>query len=156
MVLREEIKRIGAEVVGIRAGLQRGLLRETQQEVRKIVPRAGYRLRAPGCILRRREAGKHKTAFRTSCRAETLQDAAVVSAETPVVFSAIPRNCFRDGIGLVKFAAGGRVAPPPPPGGTDSREPPVKPNVPKPPHPPPPPSRHAHYLPINVRFPTPL
>src|SRR6266699_1001001 len=51
IVLREEIKRIGAEVVGICARLEGGLLRETQQEVGEIVPRVGYRLRAPGRVL---------------------------------------------------------------------------------------------------------
>src|SRR6202171_1416659 len=101
-------------------------MQQTQQEVRKIVSRIGYGLRAPACVLRGREPGKYKTALRTSCRAETLQDASVVSAETPVVFSVIPGNSLRDGVGLVKLTAGCRGAQPTKRGKTDAGYSPVK------------------------------
>ncbi len=126
IVLHEEIKRIGAEVVGSCPGLQRSLLREAQQEVRKIVARVGYRLRASGFVLRRGEPGKHKTALRIPCRVETLQNAAVVSAETPVMFSPIPGNCLRNRVSLVQLTAWRRVVQSAKRRETDSRQPPVE------------------------------
>src|SRR6266481_520514 len=81
IVLRVNVKRVGAEIIGIRSRLQRALLRQSEQEIGEIV--AGVRDgRAGGaCESRSGKAGEDKTPLGVLRGAKTLEDAAVVSAK---------------------------------------------------------------------------
>src|SRR5260370_14265354 len=81
---------------------------------------------------------------------EALQNAAVISAETPVVLAAIPRNCLRDGVGLIEFTARCRVVQSTERCEADSRQPPVKRIARNPAYPRTARSRNVRYVRIQV------
>src|SRR6202008_3338673 len=72
IVLNEKVERIRPKVVGSRAGLQRGLLREAEEEIGEVVARVGKRLRAACRIAGCCESREDKAAFRVTRRPKTL------------------------------------------------------------------------------------
>jgi hypothetical protein len=105
VVLRKKIERVWSEIVRVGAGLQCCLLGGADQKVGEVEAGVADGIRAAGRELRSLESGEDEGAFGVFCRAETLQNAAIVAAETQVVFAAIPRERVGDGVGLIELAA---------------------------------------------------
>jgi len=80
IILRVNIKGVGAEIIGIGARLQASLLRQAKQEIGEVVPGVGSRHAAAACCERRKAVNtKLPSAFLR--RTKTLQNAAIVSAK---------------------------------------------------------------------------
>src|SRR5208337_5339309 len=108
VILNETIVRIRAKLVIGRSRLQAGLLRQAQQEVRKIVSCPWNRLRASRQIFRGGKTREYETAFGISRGTEALQDPPVIPAETHIMFSVVPDHRIGDGVSLVEFSARNR------------------------------------------------
>ncbi len=109
IILHKGVVGVRAKIVRVCARLQAGLLWQSQQEVREIVSCVRQGLRRPSRIVPGGESGENKRTVRISRRTETLQDAPVVAAKSPVVLPAIPHNRIGNRKRLVEFAARHRI-----------------------------------------------
>src|SRR5438876_200349 len=68
-------------------------------------------VRTPAAIIAGGKRRKNSRPVRVSRRAKAFENAAVVSAEPPVVLATVPRDGIGDRVGLIQCAARRRIAP---------------------------------------------
>ncbi len=122
VVLSEEVESVGAEIVGIGAGLQRGLLRHAEKKIGEVVASVVDGLGTAGYERGSLKSSEDERPFGVFRGAKALQDAPIVAAESPIVFAAIPGKRVGNSVGLVEFAARRGIGKTPEGGETDAGE----------------------------------